>query len=347
MANKFFGLDIGSSTIKLVELSTNGKTYSLVSYGMVPTPPSGIYSESEIDQKALSQVIANLAKDSKVNTNMVVTSLPEAQVSTKVVTMPVMSDNEVASAIKWEAEQYVPWPIADVSLDWQILSRPEKTEKGTEGKMEVLLVAAPTALVNKYVKILKMANLEIIGVETELVAMARSLIFSDQSAPPSLIVSIGAMSTSLCIVSGGLLVFTRSIATGGIALARAVATELGIDPTQAEEYKKSYGLDKSQLSGKVMMAIKPIFDVIVNEIKRAFSFYQDLKPKESIKRLVVCGGSAKLPGLVVYLASEAGGVEVAIADPWKNIAVSEKLSNQVREDAPLFATVVGLAMKEF
>lgn len=346
MGKKIVGIDIGASSIKLVQLELTSGGFNFVTAGKIPTPSNALFSESEIDQKALSSAISSLVSESKANANTASVSLLESQVATKVIEMPILTDNEVASAIKWEAEQYIPWPIADVSMDWQIIKKSEKDDQKQDGKMQVLLVVAPTTLVNKYVKILKAANLEVVSVENEVIPLSRSVSFSDVNAPATMILDLGSVGTNICILEKGLLIFARAVATGGVALTRSVQNDLNLEFAQAEEYKRTYGLDKEKLEGKVFLSLKPIFDIIVNEIKRAFSFYQSLRPNDSLKRIVVSGGGAQLPGLVFYIASQLSDVEIQIADPWKNIKFPSKIIYDPRNEACDFATAVGLAMKE-
>ena len=125
MAKPFFGLDIGTSSIKVVQIATQGKINKLVALGSVTTPIHGLVSESELDHKTISEIISKLIKDSGITTNYVVTALPEVQVFTRVIEMPILSEQEVASAIKWEAEQYIPLPLPEVMLDYQILNIPK------------------------------------------------------------------------------------------------------------------------------------------------------------------------------------------------------------------------------
>lgn len=346
MGKKIIGLDIGTSSIKLVELVQAGNEFVFITAARSLAPIKPILSESEIDQKSIAAQISGLVKESKADTNLVSVSLLESQTATKVIEMPLMSDSEVASAIRWEAEQYIPWPIADVSLDWQILRRIEKTEKPTDSKIEVLLVVAPTALVNRYVKILKMAGLEAVSVETENLALVRSISYSEDTSSACMVIEMGAMSTSICILEKGLLVFTRTVAIGGVSFTRAVSSELGLEYAQAEEYKKTYGLDKDKLEGKVYGCLKPVIDVILNEVKRAFAYYQNLKTNEVIKRIILSGGSSRLSGLVSYLASELGDVEVSGSDPWKKVKFPQKLLFDPRTEASNFSVAVGLSMKD-
>jgi len=335
----FFGLDIGTNSIKVVQLNKESKGYRLVAFGYSPSPPKGLASESAVDLEILAESVKKLIKDAKITTNNVAIALSETQVYTRVITTPPLSEDELSSAIKWEAEQYIPLPLSDVRLDYQIISMPEKNIPGA--KAEVLLVAAPLSTVNKYVKLLELANVKPALIETEIISVARALV--PPSSPTTLLVDIGANTTEIAVVRSGTLSFTRSIATGGNALARAVATDLGLEIGQAEEYKKSYGLDESKLSGKVTGAIKPIFDVIVGEMKRGISFYQKEK-SDTVVRAVLTGGTSRLPGVVTYLA-EVLGIEVIVGDPWSQVSMTDQERNSLSLDGTLFSTAVGLAMK--
>jgi type IV pilus assembly protein PilM len=346
MGKKIVGLDIGASSIKLVQLLPDGNGYSLVAVGKSLTPQSFLYSESEMDQKNFAQAVTTLFKESRATSNAVSVALLESLVATKVIEMPLLNDNELASAIKWEAEQYIPWPIDEVSLDWQVLSKSGPEVKAVDAKMQVLLVVAPTLLINKYIKILKMANLEVVSVESEVLSISRAVYLSDVSAPTTLVLDMGSNSTNVCIIENGLMIFSRTIAMGGSALTRAVSGDLNLDFNQAEEYKRTYGLDETKLSGKVAVVIKPVFDVVVNEIKRAFTFFQTLRPGGMIKRIVVSGGTGMLPGAVFYIAGQMSDVEVQIADPWKNIKFPQKLVYDPRTEGALYTTAVGLAIKD-
>lgn len=341
MAYSLLGLDIGSNTIKAVQLVREETGFRLHTAGSTPAPLKGFASEAEADLKTMSEAIRTLIADLKVSTPNVVSALPESAIFTKVLSLPPLTDKELASAIHWEAEQCVPVPLEEVNLVWEVLSRPKKT---TEGKMEVLLIAAPKNLGEKYVRVLEGAGLRPVALETEGIAVARSLVGESPDSPTALIISIGAQTTDLCIVKEGKITLTRSISTGGTALARAIATALGFELSRAEEYKKSYGLLKGEMEDKILEAIKPVFDVIVTEVKRALAFYQEQNPSSSVKRVVLCGGSAKLPGVVVYLA-ETLGLEVQIGDPWVKVSMDEKTREKLTKEAPTYAVSVGLAMR--
>ncbi len=343
MANKvFFGLDIGDSSIKLVHLQKENQTSKLIAYGVAPTPGNGMSSEADFDKDAIVEIIKRLVKETRVNTNQVVVSLPESQIFTRVIEMPPMSDKELPTAIQFESEQYIPRPLNEVSLRWQILTKGDK-EKNT--KTEILLVAAPLTIIDKYTNILRKADLKPIAMETDMLAQARSLVGNNPYSPTTMIISTGSTSTDLSIIRGGMVSFTRSIASGGNVLTRAIASDLGIAFDQADQYKKMYGLVEDQLEGKVMSAIKPTFELIINEIKKAVGFYQSRNTNDQVKRVVLSGGTAKLPGFLIFLAN-ALGIEAQIGDPWFNIKKDPSIEAQLGEDAPVYSVAVGLALKE-
>ncbi|MBI3559109.1 type IV pilus assembly protein PilM [Candidatus Gottesmanbacteria bacterium] len=323
------GLDIGSKTIKLVQLAEAGDgKFSLVALGQADTPA---------ESKDRAKIISQLVKDTKATTKQVVISLSESEVFTRVIEMPQLLEPELTQAIKWQAEQYVPVPLPDVVLKHEVLSQ-------ENNKMNVLLVAAPSKILNESVSLLSSAGLETMAIETEILAVARALVGADEHSPTTLLVHLGNETTTLSALARGDLTLTQSVATGGSAIARAVAAELGLEISQAEEYKRSYGLDETKLEGKVVTAIKPIVELILAEIKRVLTFYETRGGSEPIKRVVLTGGTALLPGLVQFF-TENLNLEVQVGDPFLAINLNDQQRQEVAESGPLFATAVGLAMK--
>ncbi|MCH7541537.1 type IV pilus assembly protein PilM [Patescibacteria group bacterium] len=338
-----FGLDIGSHSIKAVQLSGPPERPIFIASGQIESPTSATEQIPSIEDEQAMEAVANsiktLHKEAHFSTDKVIAALPESQIFTRVIELPSLKQSDIKKTITWEAEQYVPVPMSEVRLDWQVLGKVEG------GKVEVLLVAAPIALVESYLKIIRLANLTPISLETEITSVVRSLVQRVEGTPSTMVVSIGASTTDLSIVNEGRISFTRSIGTGGYSLARGVAQELGFEIDQATEYMKTYGLDPTSLEGKVMQAIKPIFDVIVNEIRRVLAYYSTNHPNSPVKRLIVTGGTAKLPGLVIYLA-EALGLEVQVGNPWEGISLPPQASKKLMQDATSYAVAVGLALKQ-
>ena len=337
------GVDVGSDNVRICQVARVGNGFRLLAFGTVALPEGLSGSESKADIEKIGGIVRKLAKDIGATSNKAAIALPESQVFTRVIDMPVLSEAELESAIAWEAEQYVPVPLADVLLRHKILSIPEKVTP--ESKMDVLLVAAPHGLVEKYMRILKFSGLDPVAVETEIFAISRALVGSDPYSPTSLVVNLGATTTDLSVVNHGSLAFVRSIATGGNAVTRSVSTDLNLDVSQAEEYKRVYGLDQSKLDGKVYTSVKTIVDVIVTEIKRALVYYQGKKSEDPVKRVVLSGGMAKMHGIVDYFG-QALTLEVQVGNPVANISKTEQQTKTMLDDGPLYTTGIGLAVRE-
>jgi len=342
MKSNTFGLDIGATSMKVVWLSKETNGYFLQSAIAVPTPLKGMFSESPLDQEEIAKAIRKTVEDAQISIKLVNVALPESQVYTRVIEMPLLSDKELVSAIYWEAEQYIPVPLATITLDYKVLFRPEKADDGT--LMQVLLVGAPTMLIDKYEKVFAMAGLTIATMETEILSTIRAITITE-NFPTTLIVTVGAISTSLAIVKNNRIVFAYSIPTGGIAISRAIAADFGFSLPQAEEYKKVYGLSAESLGGKIGKATEPILGVIISEVKKAITFYiEKYKNTDTIRQILLSGGSAKLPGLTTFF-TKALGIETAIANPWRILGTQE-VPKDIVDTAPDYTIAVGLALRD-
>jgi len=336
---EFFGLDIGSHSLKAVQLKRSDKEVSLLSFATLPSPLKSLSLEVEDDRNSLAEAIKNLVKEADISTKSVVCSLPEEKLFSRVVELPKMSRKEVASSLEYEAGRYIPIPMDEADLDFEIVSSGEKS-------IEVLLVAAPKKLTAAYLDVLNRAGLEALALEPETTACVRAVVGESADAPATLVVSIGASTTDLVIVEGGKIRFTRSVATGGTALGRAVAQTLGFEEGRAEAYKESYGLSE-ELEGKVKQALGPVFKVIVEEIRRSIDFYNSRRGENVLRRIILSGGTANLPGVVVYLASEFG-LEVQKGNPWQNITIPEQFNKEELDaKGPALAVAIGLALRKF
>ncbi len=333
------GLDIGSKTIKIVELERAANKFSLKAAGVVGykgnTPE---HLQEKKGYASLSEVIKKLFKDTKISSKNVVISLPEAQVFSRVISFPLLTDREIVSAVKWEAEQYIPIPLKEAIVQHKILERKENT---TPPSVSVLLVAAPRVLVEKFIKVIGMAGLNCQAAETELMSLVRSL------APPQetvLLLDFGARSTGLAIAKNGQLSFSRSIPTAGEAFTRAVAQSLEVNPERAEEYKRTYGLSATQLEGKVGHALDPVFRVVAEEIKKAIHFYQSEEKGGAPTSLVLSGGSSGMLEASARL-TKLLGIEVIVGNPFSKINIDASMAKSLANFAPLYAIAIGLAMR--
>lgn len=337
------GLDLGSDSFRAVELEENRDKIILTKYGLYDSPKKSHHGESPLDSSAYSSAIKSFVSEVGFSTPDVVVSLPESEVFTRVVKLPAMSEKELKSAIAFEAEQYIPIPIKEVNFDFQILD----SDVMDKDKMNVLIVAAKNKVLEGYVKMLRDAGLTPRGLEPEALAIGRVL--GDDAGRPSasVVVDVGSTSTQIIVTYKGAVRFTRSVPIGGESITRAVAQKLGFEFAQAEEYKKTYGLDKNQAGGKVYDVVKEVFDKILLEIKKSRIFYTTHNPNVIINRVILSGGTALMPGLLFYMANSLD-LEVELANPWRNIQFSPKTElykDQLIGQGPLYVTALGLALK--
>ena len=334
------GLDIGSKTIKIVELSKEKDRFRLKASGIVGY--TGKTPEQVKDDKEmvpLAEAIKKLYKEAKISSRDTAIALPEPQVFTRTIKFPTLTDSEIASAVKWEAEQYIPIPVNDAIVQHQIIERREDT---TPAQVVVLLIAAPKTLVEKYARLIEMAGLNLVAIETELVSLVRSLAPPDQTI---LLADFGARSTDIAVAKKGTLTFSRSIPTAGEAFTRAVSQSLGVEEQQAEEYKKTYGLSATELEGKIKKALDPVFRLVGEEMKKAIHFYQSEEKGDTPGSVVLAGGSAGMPEVASTL-TKLLGIEVIVGNPFSKVDVAPEAVRSLAGFAPFYSIAVGLAMKE-
>ena len=333
------GIDIGSKSIKMIELDKSGSSWAIRGSGIVGysgTPAEHMKDEKEM--AALGSVIKNLHKEAGISGKDVGIALPEPQVFTRTIKFPLLTDQEISSAVKWEAEQYIPIPLSEALVEHQIIERKENT---TPPEVVVLLVAAPQALVEKYLKIVQYAGLNASFVETEMNSLVRALAPQGQVV---LLVDFGARSTDIAIARNGNLVFSRSIPTAGDAFTRAVSQSLGIEISQAEEYKKTYGLT-ANLEGKIRGALDPVIRMVTDEIKKAIHFYQTEEKGDFPKSVIISGGTAAMPEVTSVL-TRALNLEVIVGNPFSKVSLDSKTAQNLANYAPLYSIAVGIAMRE-
>ena len=339
--NKSIGLDIGSTKIKAISVSRLNNNFHLDAFQLAPAPAKGMLSEASADEEEMAAVLKKTVDSLKVNSKNVNIALSDSQVYTKVIEMPLLTDKELSLAIYWEAERHIPVALSTITLVWSVLKRPSNSSK--DEKMQVLMVGAPTTLINKYQKVIQMAGLSINSIETETLAIVRVL--AANNLPPTIIVSIGAINTSLAIIKDGILVLTYLIPTGGNAITRSIEADFGLTESQSEEYKKTYGFSKTGAGKKVGKSTEPILSSILLEIKKALAFYsQKYKDEAIIQQVLLSGGTAKLPGIDLFFAENLG-IETVVANPWK-IFANQQIPPDLLNDTVDYTIALGLAMRD-
>lgn len=337
---QYLGVDIGTSSIKVIQLDEEKGKAKLTTYGMTYLPNDLIRSEADgiIDQ--IADTIRLIVRKAGVTTKRAVAGLPGFAVFTAEITLPDMPEKDLQSALKFEAEKYIPTSIAGMVLDWEVIEQ-FKSPKG-ESQVKVLLTAAPKNLVQRYTQIFDRAGLELESLETEAVALVRSLVGTDPA--PTLIVDLGATATDVIVVNKGTPRLTKSFDTGGIAVTEAIAKSLKIDFDQAEQFKRDAGLIGKEGEGKVPDSIKPAVEDIAQKIGHTANLFLE-KGGQKIEKIILTGGTGKLPGFRPYV-EDFLNIKVFPGNPWARVIFPPQLEPTLKEISSDFAIAIGLAERE-
>ncbi len=334
-------LDIGSTFIKLVQLKGSNKNYQLIKFGMVPLPPEVIVEGAVMDAGRVVEAIKELLASQKIKTKEVVISVSGSSVIIKRVSVADMTDEELAESIKWEAEQYIPFSIDDVNVDFQ------KLGAGTAaGQADVLLVAVKKDKINDYVNLVKEAGLEPVVMDVDAFALANMYELNyDFEEGTTALLNIGASVMNINILKDGISIFTRDITVGGNRYTEALQRDFGLTYEDAEKVKRGEeveGADKEQIAG----VMSSVTDDIVAETQRSFEFFRSTTGSDKVSRVLVSGGCARIGNFTTVL-SERLEIPVEVVDPFKKIKIDPKRfeSTVIAESSPLCAVAVGLAIR--
>ncbi|NCP47306.1 hypothetical protein COT86_00060 [Candidatus Collierbacteria bacterium CG10_big_fil_rev_8_21_14_0_10_43_36] len=330
----YFGLDIGSTSVKLIQ--TDGNRVKAIGIGVNPfgKPISAMTNAEKI---SITEVLKTLIKESGTRSDKVVASISEASVFSRVLKFPVMSSPELANAIKWELDQSVPFPPSEIETSWTILEKPEKFE-GSE-KISVYVVAVPTKISETYVQMLELIGIEPVRLENETLSLNRTFgpMLTDEK--PSAILDWGARGTNI-VISGKNKIFSNFyIPIGGSVLTKLIADAFSLPTDQAESYKRTYGFAKEQLEGKMMVVLKPVIDNIIGELRKLLIAYKDEYQNSTVNKLILTGGGSYLIDLIPYLTEALGGMEVVMGNTFANMSVEAKYKSL----GPVFSIANGLS----
>ncbi len=334
-----FGLDIGTTSIKALSIKKSGNVMSVESLGLGPTPTKGIMSESGEDMARFTDSVKQVIASAGIKQREVNIALPESQVYTKIIEMPSLSEKELAAALKYEMEQYIPLPLDQVKTDWQILGASTQT-KATR----VLLVAASLSLIKKYEQVMDTLGMVPATIETEMISVHRAIFPLVNTQSSNIIVHMGAATTNIAVVENGEVVMVFTVDKGGIAITRAISLDLGIDLSQADSYKKAYGLSKEAFEGKIGKSLFPILESILGDIRKTILLYKEKNPNQQITQLILSGGSAQLPGVDIYFTNQLN-LQVVLGNAFQIYDI-KNVPQELSSDALSFNVVVGLALKD-
>ncbi len=338
------GLDIGSSAVKAIELKAAGKGYRVAAYGTEAVPPDSIVDGAIIDGTAVAEAIRRVFESKAFKTKDVAASLSGNAVIVKKISLPVMTASELDESIYWEAEQYIPFDIQDVNLDYQILDAGGADAKGT---MEVLLVAAKKEKIADYTGVIAQAGRSPVVVDVDAFALQNAYELNYGFEPGAVVVLLnaGASAININIIANAQSVFTRDISLGGNAYTEAVQRELNLPFESAELLKKGTPVDGATFED-VMPVLRAMTENVLLEVQKTFDFFKATASTDHIDRIMLSGGASRVEGFAEAL-QERFGTPVEMFDPFRKVTLDGKKysADQRAMIAPTAAVAVGLALR--
>ncbi len=339
--NEFFGLDIGTSSIRVVQLTNNATgPRQLLRYAMAPIDGKITQSDAKADQLKVAEKLKEVLAQAQITTKNVAVGIPSSRVFTVVVDIERLSPAELAKTIKFQADSLIPTPIAESKIDWAVIGDSPKDPN----KVEILLTSVPNDLVEGQLELLESIGLNVIAFEPDNLAMTRSILSQD-AMEPQMVLDIGSKSTDLVIVMDGAPRLTRAIPTGSDAIVRAAVQNLNIDEKQAQEFVFKFGLSQQKLEGQVHNAIIGTIDVLMGDIDKSIKFFQARYKDKKLDRIVMTGGASALPEFPLYIANKFG-INVEIGNAWRNVVFGAERQNELMAVSNHFGVAVGLAERK-
>jgi type IV pilus assembly protein PilM len=339
------GLDIGSSAIKAIELKPAGKGHRVTAIGVEPLPPDSIVDGTIIDAAAVADAIRRLLHQKAFRCKDVAASLSGNSVIVKKITLPVMTEQELSESIYWEAEQYIPFDIQDVNLDYEILD--PGTGPDGQGSMDVLLVAAKKDKIADYTGVIAQAGRTPVVVDVDAFALqnAYEANYGFDATAVVALVNAGASAININILNGAQSVFTRDVSFGGNAFTEALQKELGLPFETAEQLKRGHDMEGYTYE-EARPVLRAMADNVLLEVEKTFDFYKASAATDRIDRIMLSGGASRVDGFAELL-QERFDTQVERFDPFRQVAIdAAKLGlDDAGDVSAVSAVAVGLALR--
>lgn len=351
------GIDIGSSAVKAVEIEPTARGWELVNAAVAQTPAEAVKEGVVVNIVDTAQAVRNMLKDAGIKATGAICAISGSQVIVRQVSFPKMAEAVLRKSIKYEAAKHISASMEDSVVEFEILSDAEDPNQ-----MNVMLVAAPREMVDSRVKVLEAAGLEPLAIDVEAFSLIRSLVefhASDEYLHKTVaLIDMGASHTDVNIVSQGEFSLTRNIPIGGAGFTNSIKSLIGASFEESEKVKIDIAHDRpinelsvSDNDNRAWRVVQPLLDELIREIRRSVHFYQSQFPEGSseanVSRIILTGGSARMPGMDAYVESKLG-ISTSIAEVFKQTAISAGRVPEsfIKEHAPVLAVGMGLALKE-
>lgn len=338
------GLDLGSNEIKAVEVRQEKDKTQLLNIAKASSRDLNFFTDTKVDQRRALDFITDFVFQNKFVGMSVNISIPQSIIYTKISSFPSnLKGKELENAVNLEMEQDSPIKISEASTSFQILP-PISPKVDTS---DVLIVIAPSNYTFRLLNVVKDAGLNVSSIEPESFSTIRGVINETKDDVTTLILDIGRTHSNIVIYAKSALRFTRTITSGFDSLTKAAAQELNLEMIQAQEYISAYGFLSDKLSGKIKNSISPVYNIMLNEMRRAITFFESRNPTTHVKRVILTGGGALIPGILIHTANFINA-EVQIANPWTRLNSLGKYEGRERElldIGPVFTVATGLSLK--
>ncbi len=336
----FFALDIGTSAIRIVQLSKQGnESWLLQKYGYAPVDIKISTSDAEEDQRKLGEVILTALGQSGIKTRNVVTGIPSNKTFATVVDLPKMTPQELKTNITYEAEQFLPMKMDEVKIDYAVLGEsPVSAEK-----TEVLITSVANDYSEPRLDMLENLGLNVVASEPDSIAMLRAILPAN-TAGGVLILDIGDASSDVVVVKDGTPRLVRAIPVGFQALVKTAAQNLNVEQAQAEQFILKFGLAPDRLEGQVVRAIEGILDQFASEIHKSINFFQNRYATTPVSSVLIAGYGAAIPLFSDYVNKKLS-ISSTLANPWQKVQVSTTDKDKLSAIATQFGVALGLAQR--
>ncbi len=337
-----FGLDIGHGSLKVMQTTQHGKKSRVVGYGNASFDPTamdeGVIVDTNVIAKATKELFDHhLIGD--ITTNRVVIAIPAYRTFTRLINLPALSGKQLREAVEIEAEQYIPMPLNELYLDYNIVG--QKNDKNGPS-LDVFAAAVPRKTVDSQLELMRLLGLETVGVQTTIDAAGKLFLQDSQSDVPAVLIDFGSLSADITIFDQHMLV-SGTVTGGGLVFTNRIREKLGVTQTEAQIIKTKYGLGPSKKQAEIVAAIEPILAQLGQEIRRMIRYYEDrYGDTRKVAQVITLGGGANMPGLSGYLTNSLR-LAVRACDPWEYCDHSG-LQPPARVDKPMYATVMGLSL---
>lgn len=333
-----FGLDIGYSSIKAMQIEAANKQPIIIGYGVNDFNPKAVNNGVIVDAESIAGSVVELFSNNlvgEINTSRVAFAIPAARTFSRVIKLPKLKTEELADAVHTEAEQYIPMPIDELYMDFDIIGKTEK-------ELELFSVAIPKKIIDSYALLARLLGLETVAMETSVAAAARIFLKTRVNDIPSVLIDFGSITTDITIFDKTLIV-TGTVPGGGDLFAENISKQLGVSMPEADIIKIKYGLDYSKKQNEITDALKPFLEQLLKEIRKMIRYFEErYGSSRKLSQIITMGGGANMPGLNEYLTSELR-LPVSMFDPWAHLG-HPKLPLPDIAQRSMYVTVAGIAL---